>query len=669
MLFLRRKSIFIHTCLAGTTALGLIALFGRANANLFFSAFGDHLVPMATSTALALILLSCAVMISVRAPHSRVAYYWVKATAVLILAFAILVISQYLLGFNLGIERMMGVEHDMIFLQAWNEVVAVDNAMSPLTAGVFLLAGAAVLLSLPGLRSKRLVNLASILVICVLGASLVFLLGYAYQQPLQYTSDQRLPVAMPTALGLLLLGAAILALIGPKSLFFEQLSADSVRARLLTAFLPITLILTLAASLLNYYLGVSGAANPAVLTASITVMSLLIIGMIVWYIGYEIGGRMDRAEEEKHLAARALRESEAQQKAMIANIEDVIAVVDEQGTVRYVSPNIKKWFGWTIAEVVGSQAVAMVHDDDRLLLQDAFKNLLQRENASDRIEYRLKCKGGGYRIIEGTAVNLRHNSDIQGILVNYHDVTDRKRQERELQQLTETLERRVQERTAELRTFEYSVAHDLIAPNRHMVQISKILMEDYAGSLNQEAVRYLSIIIDSGQRQAEMIDSLLLLSRLTSAEITIEDINVSELAQQIVNQIRSEDHNREVSVTIQPDIQAAADRKLLMRLLENLISNAWKYTVNNPDPRIEVFCTESAEGSPVFAVRDNGAGFDENHAQRMFEPFYRLHRENEFKGNGVGLSIVKRIAERHGGTVWASGKTGHGAVFYFTLGQ
>lgn len=165
---------------------------------------------------------------------------------------------------------------------------------------------------------------------------------------------------------------------------------------------------------------------------------------------------------------------------------------------------------------------------------------------------------------------------------------------------------------------------------------------------------------------SEMIDSFLKLSRSTRSELTVEHVNLSEMALKVITRLREKEPQRSVSVDISPDLLTQGDRRLLDSVLENLLGNAWKYSRHNKSASI-TFTTENSDGKLIYVVHDNGAGFDMNYLDRLFMPFCRLHRAEEFEGTGIGLATVLRILARHGGRIWAEGAIGKGATFRFTL--
>jgi len=223
----------------------------------------------------------------------------------------------------------------------------------------------------------------------------------------------------------------------------------------------------------------------------------------------------------------------------------------------------------------------------------------------------------------------------------------------------------------ELEAFSYSVSHDLRAPLRTIDGFSQILQEDYEGVLDDEGLDYLGRVRAASKHMATLIDDLLDLSRVGRRPLRREHVDLSRLAAGIIEELEESQPGREIEFVIGEKIMAWGDVSLLKVALENLLGNAWKFTANEKEARME-FGADRDPGpgflAPVYYVRDNGAGFDQAYADKLFGAFQRLHGQDEFEGTGIGLATVARIVHRHGGRVWAEGKVGEGATFYFTLG-
>ena len=218
----------------------------------------------------------------------------------------------------------------------------------------------------------------------------------------------------------------------------------------------------------------------------------------------------------------------------------------------------------------------------------------------------------------------------------------------------------------ELETFNYSVSHDLRAPLRSLSGFSQALLEDYGDKLGEEGKSYLNYLKESSEEMGELIVGLLRLSRSTRGEINLESVNLSEMAQSIEQTLRKSDPKRDVRMSITPGLMATVDRRLMGAVMDNLLGNAWKYTSKKQHAEIEFGCRDE-NGVTVFFVKDNGSGFDVSYADKLFQPFQRLHKVEEFEGTGVGLATAQRIIRRHGGSIWAHSELEKGATFFFTL--
>ncbi len=295
-----------------------------------------------------------------------------------------------------------------------------------------------------------------------------------------------------------------------------------------------------------------------------------------------------------------------------------------------------------------------------------------------RCDYRFRRQDGELCWIADTGIELMGaDGESHGCIGILQDITDRKLAEEAARQANLVLEKRVQERTAalqlankEMEAFTYSVSHDLRAPLRAIDGYSRILLEDYGERLNADGQTCLNNVRQSAKKMNQLIDDLLQFSRATRQAMEMVPVSLSDLADELLEAHARQEADRVVQVTVQPGLETAGDPNLLRIAIENLISNAWKFTRQTANARIEVGQVPQSETmQPVYYVRDNGAGFDMQYAYRLFQPFQRLHSPEEFEGTGVGLATVQRIISRHNGQVWAEGIPNQGACFYFTIGQ
>lgn len=283
----------------------------------------------------------------------------------------------------------------------------------------------------------------------------------------------------------------------------------------------------------------------------------------------------------------------------------------------------------------------------------------------ERSEYMVNCKDGTTKMMLIFGVIVANK-----VFVVFEDITASKQAEERISRLNANLESLVDERTTELlrsnrdlASFCYAISHELRAPVARLKGLSQALQEEWAE--NPEDAQYCAKRIEAASSELQrVINSVLQLSRLSQASFVPQPLNLSAIFREIADSMTGENPQRQVELIIAENMTASGDPALVHLCLENLLGNAFKYTARESLARIE-FGRDAASGA--FFIRDNGTGFDMSHADNLFEPFIRLHREEEFNGSGIGLATVQRIIERHGGRIWAESAPGHGATFYFRL--
>ena len=255
------------------------------------------------------------------------------------------------------------------------------------------------------------------------------------------------------------------------------------------------------------------------------------------------------------------------------------------------------------------------------------------------------------------------SGNITALLHTSNDIPDLAATQEALSQRTIQLEAA----NRELESFSYSVSHDLQAPLRVINGFSQVLWENYQLDLDERGKHYLQRIQANSQRMSDLIDALLQLSRVTRTQMNSVNVNLSAIAEDLVEELKSEAPQRQLELKITPNLFTKGDPQLLRIVLSNLLHNAWKYTSRKPQARIEFGAITADVPQPTYFVRDNGAGFDLEYADKLFTAFQRLHSQSEFPGTGIGLATVQRIIYRHGGKVWAEGECDRGATIYFSL--
>jgi len=287
-------------------------------------------------------------------------------------------------------------------------------------------------------------------------------------------------------------------------------------------------------------------------------------------------------------------------------------------------------------------------------------------------EYRLRRKDTGETWVGSYSFAPIRDNDgaVIGSVVVGRDITEHKKAEAALIKLSEDLGARNLELASankEMESFVYSISHDLRAPIRTMAGFAKIINEDYREKLDAQGLDYLGRILRGSSKATQLIDDLLRLSKISRQDLDRIEVNLSNKASKIVEELREMSGGRDVDVVVQEGLTALADPRLIEVALSNLLGNAWKFTSKKENARIE-FASTRQDGKTVYYIRDNGVGFDTAYKEKMFLPFHRLHSEGEFEGTGIGLTIVERVIRRHGGSIRAEGEVGRGATVYFTLG-
>lgn len=315
-----------------------------------------------------------------------------------------------------------------------------------------------------------------------------------------------------------------------------------------------------------------------------------------------------------------------------------------------------------------------LHPDDQARAASLLEDYLAGREESYRVEFRLRTRDGRWKWILSLGQIEQRSADGRPLrmLGTHTDIDALKSAEATLREMNATLEARVSERTAELsaanrelETFAYAVSHDLRAPLRALSGYSQALQEDFGESLPVQSRVYLDRIHQAAARMGELIEGILALSRSNRGELRHDRVDLSALARQRLGQLADES-GRRVRVSVEDGLVVVGDERMLASVMTNLIDNAWKYTGATADPEIRVHAGE-ANGLQGICVTDNGAGFDMAHADRLFQPFQRLHREDQFPGIGIGLATVQRIVHRHGGQMAATAAPGRGATFCIAL--
>jgi PAS domain S-box-containing protein len=369
---------------------------------------------------------------------------------------------------------------------------------------------------------------------------------------------------------------------------------------------------------------------------------------------------LERTEEDRKRYLEELNNAKAMFEGLFEFAPDGIIVVDRQGRIIRANKQLERMFGYSREELS-----ALDHD---ILLPERFREKHKDHRAKYMSEPRVRPMGTGLELYGrkkdgsefpvdislGVLKPLSGEKDIL-VLAVIRDFTERKQAEEKLRYLNKELE-----------AFAHAVSHDLKAPLRRIEGFIQILSEDYSEKFDDKGRDYLHRIISASRRMQNLTDALLGLSRFAFGKLNRSAVYLSTMVKTAAADLAKIDPRRQVEFIIADDVKTEADPSMIRIAIDNLMGNAWKFTEKRPFGRIEFGVTQS-DGKVVYFIRDNGAGFDMEYADKLFNPFQRLHSSDEYSGIGIGLATVQRIIQRHGGRIWAEGEVDKGAIFYFTL--
>jgi PAS domain S-box-containing protein len=375
--------------------------------------------------------------------------------------------------------------------------------------------------------------------------------------------------------------------------------------------------------------------------------------------------RADLAEPNVHL-------SEERYRRLFETAQDGILILEaETGRVTDANPFLVKLLGFSRSEMVG-KTVGELSPFKDFVCNQAMLLQVQKDGYVRYEDLPLQTSDGRQIAVEFVS-NVYECGNQKVIQCNIRDITRRKRAEAELHLLNQTLERRIIERTAQLKsanevlqTFNYSVSHDLQAPLRRIRNYIDLLQQEVNLSPSEQT-EFLTKISNSARQMGKLIDDLMAFSRVGQADLQKAEVDLNALAQETLADLQPQEKERNIIWELHQLPSVSADRALLKMVLVNLISNALKFTGTREKAKIEIGDVPNENGETIIFIRDNGVGFNPKHANKLFGVFQRLHSDTDFEGTGIGLANVRRIIDRHAGRTWAESVIDGGATFYFSL--
>ncbi|WP_166647100.1 sensor histidine kinase [Prosthecobacter fusiformis] len=561
-----------------------------------------------------------------------------------------------------GLVRLVGYVMDIdVGIDQWlfptkleNDQPSFPNRMSPNAALNFVLFGCGLLL-MDGTSAVRR-RTAEFFALLVGFISLLALLGYAYQVNWLYGVTYFIPMALHTAALFHLIAFGMLCLC-PSEGKIAFILGDSPGGALVRHLFPVVV----PGLVLLGWLRLEGERNGYFAadmgTTLYTIVALCMVSALIWWSALSL-----------HRTDKARQHVEAELKRFFTLSLDALCIIGRDGYFKRVNPVFMQALGYTEDEILTRPVMDFIHPDDR----EKTEHELARVAAGVSVEHfenRYRCKDGTWRWLWWKGQFLETEKLIYG---TGRDVTELKKTQEEIRELNSTLQERATQLDAsnqELEAFSYSVSHDLRAPLRGISGFTQALEEHAGKSLDETGRSYLARVRRAAERMGFLIDDLLKLSRLTRAEMKLETVDLSPMAESILTQLSQNEPQRQVQWKVTPGILVNADAALMRVLLENLLENAWKFTSKNPAALIEVGILETDGSAMGGYVRDNGVGFDMRYASKLFGAFQRLHSMIEFPGTGIGLATVQRVVRRHGGRVWADAELNVGSTFYFEVGN
>ncbi|MFH1231159.1 MAG: PAS domain S-box protein [Planctomycetota bacterium] len=632
---------------------GIIVLIGWLFDIPALKSVHPSLVAMKSNTALNFVLIGAFLLILQMKVRIRWLYYLAQISAVVVALVGLLTLSEYILGWNLGIDQLM-------FKEAMGAVATSSpGRMAPNTALNFLLIGLALLLL--DVETKRGYRPAQFLILIEGVISLLALLGYVYGYSAFYGLPNVTKMAVHTAVLFNLIFIGVL-LVRPDRGYMRVITSESAGGILARWLLPISIIIPI---ILGGFLAwcehqgfyAVGLKNLFYITITIPLFSLLIF-------------LISKSFHQMSIARKQAENKLKQIAYIVESSDDAIVGKTLDGIITSWNKGAKDIYGYTAEEIIGHPVSMLIPSDQ----PNEISQIIEKIKNGQKVENyeTLRMRKDGRRIYVSLTVSLV--KDTKGNIIGFssvaRDVTKVKEIGDRLNELNQELEYRinqVESANKELEAFSYSVSHDLRTPLRAIDGFSQIIMEEYRHKLDDEGKRLLNVVRNNTTKMGELIDDLLAFSRISRMGITKADINMEKLTEVVIDELKPATVGRDIQISvIKPLPVIYGDRTTIKQVWINLISNAIKFTQPQKTALIEI-SGKQEQGENIYYVKDNGVGFDMQYVNKLFGVFQRLHSNEEFEGTGIGLALSQRIIHKHGGEIRAEGKVNEGATFYFTI--
>lgn len=649
--------------------IAVCVLFAWLYSVTFFKQPIAQWISMNPATAVAFILSGSSFLLFNTKIHSKTKYVVASTLAGSVCLIGILKVLELLTGIELGLDSAL-----YAITSYGNEVV--DFNFMPATAAVcFILVGFS--LFLLNMEVFPTPSIPHLLVFITALISLFSLLCSAFAPN---AGSSAAPLSVNTSLCFFFISVSVLFIEADKGLFraFTGKTSGGMTAKFLV---PAAIIVPVLLGYLRIHGEHAGLYNTEFGTALYTI-AIIAVGMIL--LGYNssilnrrdalrdrIEQRLENINIELETRVRegtdTILKNEKIYKTIASNIPNsAIFILDKDERFQLIEGDSFEKLGYSRANMLYKKAEAVIPPHRYAVLGPLYKRMLNGE----RFSTQRRVNGLDLFVQYVPLMNIE-GADNMGMIISV-DITDVKKAENEIRELNRKLERKVIAGTEqliaankELEAFSYSVSHDLRAPLRAIDGYTRIIEEDYGKLLDEEGKRLLETVQSNAKRMGVLIDDLLAFSRLGKKDLLKTSVNMTANASAALTEINKNVDHR-AAVIIEDLIPVQADYALISQVFINLISNAIKYSRKKDKPVVRIH-SERVKNDIVYSISDNGAGFDMQYANKLFGVFQRLHSTEEFEGTGVGLAIVHRILTKHGGRVWAEGKIGEGATFYFSL--